>query len=70
MGVYLIFQFWATVQRLGRQLCCSYKPMGKSNSEDYLQEVLEMGFIVNREDIREEYEKLRLRQGLLSCSND
>ena len=69
MGVYLIFQFWATVQRLGRRLCCSYRPMGQSNSEEYLQQCLEMGFVVNRSDIHEEYQKLLLRQGLLSCSN-
>lgn len=38
--------------------------MGKSESELYLQEVLAMGYIINRDEVKEEFEKLRLRQGL------
>lgn len=67
IGSYLIFQYWTTVQRYAGELCCcSYKRFGQSDSEDYLHELLEMGFILTREEVKEEYEKLRLREGLLS----
>ena len=59
-----MFQFWSNVQRFSRQLCCSYKPMGKSDSELYLAEVLAMGYVVSLDEVHEELEKLRLRQGL------
>ena len=41
--------------------------MQRSDSEAYFVQVRSMGYCVTREEIKEEYEKIRLRQGMLSC---